>query len=80
VLVVAWLALPTVFLPALSLTALAASALVALFARRLGTFAGRAGITGRDVAGGLAFLGFAAGMLSKPEQVLQLFGHMPTIN
>jgi hypothetical protein len=79
-LVLAWLVLPQVFLPALSLAALAASAVVALFVRRLETFAGHAGIASRDVAGGLAFLGFAAGMLSKPEQVLQLFGHTPMIN
>ena len=27
-----------------------------------------------DVAGAYAFIGFATGMISKPEQVLQLFG------
>ena len=56
------------------------SAVVALFVWRFGRSGGSAGITGRDVAGGLAFLGFAAGMLSKPEQIMQLFGHTPMIN
>jgi len=79
-LLLAWLALPPVFLPALSLAALAASAVVALFAWRFGTSTGSAGITSRDVAGGLAFLGFGAGMLSKPEQILQLFGQTPMMN
>ena len=37
---------------------------------------GRAGghVTVWDVAGLLAFVGFAAGMLCEPEQIVQLFG------
>jgi hypothetical protein len=79
VLVTAWLVLPTVFLPALSLASLSLAAGVALYTRLRGPRR-IATLSGRDLAGGLVFLGFAAGMLSKPEQVLQLFGQVAMIN
>lgn len=74
ILVIAWLVLPPVFLPALSLVSLTAAAAVALFMGQRPEPDRTAGLTSRDVIGGLVFLGFAAGMLSKPDQVLQLFG------
>ena len=61
-------------LPAFSLTFLAAAAAAALLA--CSTKAGPAtrGFTLWDLVGGLAFLGFAAGMLSEPAHVIELFG------
>jgi hypothetical protein len=80
VLVIAWLVLPSVFLPVLSLTSLAAAAGFGLYVRLRGTRRPMGGLSSRDLAGGLAFLGFAAGMLSKPDQILQLFGPVAMIN
>ena len=80
ILVIAWLVLPPVFLPVLSLTSLAAAAGFALYVQLRGARRRMAGLSSRDLAGGLAFLGFAAGMLSKPDQVLQLFGPVAMIN
>jgi hypothetical protein len=74
ILVVAWLVLPPVFLPALCLVSLTVAAAVALYTRQRRAPDPAVGLTCRDVIGGLVFLGFAAGMLSKPDQVLQLFG------
>ena len=54
-------------LPSMSLVALAISAIVALAAWCLSS----AGITLWDVSGAYAFIGFAAGMLSDPQQVLE---------
>ena len=61
-------------LPMFSLVALAAALAAALIAWRRGTRRDADGITLWDVAGMLAFFGFAAGMLSKPAHVAQLFG------
>jgi hypothetical protein len=65
-------------LPVLCLLALAGAALVALFAwwRGAKPYAARPRadrVTGWDVAGALALIGFAAGMLSEPNSVLHLF-------
>ena len=61
-------------LPALSLVALVAAGSLALLAGWLRTRrrANRVGLW--DLAGACAFIGFAAGMISQPEQVLALFG------
>jgi hypothetical protein len=59
------------FLPSMSLIALASSALVALAASCLSSDRHGAGITLLDVSGAFAFIGFAAGMLSDPQQVLE---------
>jgi hypothetical protein len=58
-------------LPPMSLAALAASAIVALAAWSLSS--GRHGlrITLWDASGASAFIGFAAGMFSDPQQVLE---------
>ena len=60
------------FLPLMSLVALASAAAVALAAWSLSTDRHGAGITLWDVSGAYAFIGFAAGMLSDPQQVLEL--------
>jgi len=58
-------------LPSMSLVALAISAIVALAAWRLSSDRHGAGLTLWDVSGAYAFIGFAAGMLSDPQQVLE---------
>jgi hypothetical protein len=58
-------------LPSMSLIALAVSAIVALVAWCLSSDRHGAGITLWDVSGAYAFIGFAAGMLSDPQQVLE---------
>jgi hypothetical protein len=55
----------------MSLIALAVSAIVALVAWCLSSDRRGAGITLWDVSGAYAFIGFAAGMLSDPQQVLE---------
>jgi hypothetical protein len=62
-------------LPVLCLVALAAAALVACVAWCCGAKRHGDSITSWDVAGALAFIGFAAGMLSETSSILQLFGH-----
>ena len=58
-------------LPSMSLIALAISAIVALAAWCMSSDRHGAGITLWDVSGAYAFIGFAAGMLSDPQQVLE---------
>ena len=58
-------------LPSMSLIALAIAAIVALAAWCLSSDRHGAGITLWDVSGAYAFIGFAAGMLSDPQQVLE---------
>jgi hypothetical protein len=58
-------------LPSMSLVALAISAIVALAAWCLSSDRHGAGLTLWDVSGAYAFIGFAAGMLSDPQQVLE---------
>ena len=62
-----------VVLPVIALVAMAISGLVALAAWTCGAKRGGDNTTAWDVAGALAFIGCAAGMLSKPENVLRLF-------
>jgi len=64
----------TLVLPSLSLLALALAGGLAVLAwwLRVGRPANR--ITVWDVAGVCAFIGFAAGMMSQPEHVVELFG------
>jgi hypothetical protein len=65
-------------LPVLSLAALAAAGAIALAALWYGAARHTAHITPWDAVGALAFIGFAAGMLSEPEQAALLFGDMQT--
>ncbi len=69
-----WLLPAAQVLPMFSLVSLAAACAAALLAWRSGAESDSDAITLWDVTGGLAFLGFAAGMLSKPTHVAQLFG------
>lgn len=62
------------WLPALSLAALASAALTALFAWYAGATRESKQLTAWDVAGALALIGFVAGMLSGPQHVIELFG------
>ena len=67
-------------LPVLCLLALAGAALVALAAWWRGARSGGDRITPWDVAGALALIGFAAGMLSEPHTVLALFDREAVTN
>jgi hypothetical protein len=65
------LARTPLLLPLMSLIALAISAIVALAAWCFLSDRHGSGITLWDVSGAYAFIGFAAGMLSDPQQVLE---------
>jgi hypothetical protein len=78
ILLLGWLLPAALVLPVISAASLAAAGAAALVA-----WSGRArrdgdGITLWDIAGVLAFIGFAAGMLSEPMHVAQLFGYATT--
>jgi predicted benzoate:H+ symporter BenE len=60
-------------LPVVSLACLALAAGAALSAWRTGASRSSATVTCWDIAGALAFIGFAAAMLSKPENVFYAF-------
>jgi hypothetical protein len=62
-------------LPVLCLLSLAGAAIVALFAWWRGARRHGNSITPWDVAGAFALIGFAAGAMSEPAQVFQLFAH-----
>ncbi len=68
-----WLLPAAQVLPMFSLVTLATAGAAALLAWRGGAERNSGGITLWEVAGALAFFGFAAGMLSEPEHVAQLF-------
>ena len=71
-----WLVSPPLVLPALGLVSFTAAGVVALFAYYSGADRHADGITLWDVAGAFALIWVAAGMLSKPEQIAQLLGHV----
>ena len=64
-----------VFLPSVSLAAIAAAAAVGVAAWWFGARRHRDTITLWDIAGACALIGCAAAMLSEPESILQTFGH-----
>jgi hypothetical protein len=70
---IAALAPPPLILPIVSLVLIAAAGIVAWFAWRTGAARHAATVTAWDLAGALAFVGFAAAILSKPENVLLAF-------
>jgi hypothetical protein len=72
--VVIWLMSVPLLLPAFSLAWLVNAGCVALLAGCLRAKRHTDHVNLWDVAGAYTFIGFAAGMISKPEQVLQLFG------
>lgn len=61
-------------LPVLSVIAIVSAGVVALFAWYSGEDHGSDRLTCWDVSGACAFIGCAAGMLSRPEHVVQVFG------
>ncbi len=71
----AWLLPAPLVPPALSIVSFAIAGGVALYAYCSGADRGADGITAWDVAGAFALIWVAAGTLSEPETVLQLFGH-----
>jgi hypothetical protein len=71
-LLASWLP-PALVLPALSLAALACAGSAALIAWWRGARRHGDRLTLWDVAGATAFIGFAAGMLSEPDHIVQLF-------
>jgi hypothetical protein len=72
--VMIWLMSVPLLLPALSLAWLVNAGCVALLAWSLRAKRHTDHVNLWDVAGAYAFIGFATGMISKPEHVLQLFG------
>ncbi|HEU4771861.1 MAG TPA: hypothetical protein VFS68_06860 [Candidatus Udaeobacter sp.] len=68
---------PPFVLPLVSVIALASTAIIAFAAWCMSTDRNDAGISLWDVAGAYAFIGFAAGMLSEPQQVSE-FWSVPT--
>ena len=71
-----WLVPPPLVLPALGLVSFTAAVAVALFAYCSGADRHADGITLWDMAGAFALIWVAAGMLSEPEHIVQLLGHM----
>jgi hypothetical protein len=69
---------PPLVLPSMSALALVSAAVVALVAWCLSSKRQSRGITLWDVSGAYAFIGFAAGMLSDPQQVVELWS-VPTL-
>ena len=59
-------------LPSVSVVALASAAIIALAAWCMSADRNSTGISLWDVSGAYAFIGFAAGMLSDPQQVVEL--------
>jgi hypothetical protein len=64
-------------LPALSVLSLAIAGTVALLAWATAGKPGRTSITLWDISGLYAFLGFAAGMLSEPEYLIEFWSLQP---
>jgi hypothetical protein len=60
-------------LPSVSVVALASAAIIALAAWCMSADRNSAGISLWDVSGAYAFIGFAAGMLSDPQQVVEFW-------
>jgi hypothetical protein len=71
---IVWLMSAPLLLPSLSLAALVNAGCVALLAWFLRAKRHTDHVNLWDIAGAYAFIGFASGMISKPEHVLQLFG------
>src|SRR5262249_56884696 len=71
-----WLVPPPLVLSALGLVSFTAAGVVALLAYYSGADRHADGITLWDVAGAFALIWVAAGMLSEPEHIVQLLGHV----
>jgi hypothetical protein len=66
-------------LPVLCLVSIAGAAVALFVAWRRGAVRHSPRVTAWDVAGALAFIGFTAGMLSNPEQVIYLTDSATTL-
>jgi len=73
-----WFVPPPLVLPALGLASFTAAVVVALFAYCSGADRHADGITLWDLAGAFALIWIAAGMLSEPQHIAQLLGHVMT--
>lgn len=71
-----WLVPSPLALPALGLVSFTAAVVVASFASYSGADRHADGITLWDIAGAFALIWVAAGMLSEPEHIVQLLGHV----
>jgi hypothetical protein len=71
-----WLVPLPLVLPTLSIVSFALAGFIALLAYHFGADRRADGITPWDVAGVFALIWVVAGMLSEPEQVVQLFDHI----
>jgi hypothetical protein len=60
-------------LPSMSVVALASAAIIAFAAWCMSADRNSTSISLWDIAGSYAFIGFAAGMISDPEQVMELW-------
>jgi hypothetical protein len=74
-----WLVPPALLLPAFSLFAVTCAAAAAAFAWRTGATRESRNVTAWDFSGAFVLGGIAAGMLSEPENVVQLFGLDTTV-
>jgi len=64
-------------LPSIAVISLASAAIIALAAWCMSSDRNSPGISLWDISGAYVFIGFAAGMLSEPQQVMELFS-LPT--
>jgi len=71
-----WLVAFPLVLPAIGLVSFTAAVVVALFAYCSRADRHADGITLWDLAGAFALIWLAAGMLSEPEHIVQLLGHL----
>lgn len=75
--IVAWLAPPTLIAPMICLFGLMMAALMAVFAWAAGERRHASGLTAWDIAGLLTLGGIIAGSVSSAEQAMTLFGLAP---
>ena len=73
--VVACLVPPALVLPVLSIAFLAAAGVLALIACCIRSDRNSKEVSVWDLSGACAFIGFAVGIFSTPENVLAVFGH-----
>ena len=73
-----WLVPPPLTMPVLSIVSFTIAGILALLAYCNGVDRYAPGVTLWDVAGLSALIWIGAGMLSKPEHIVQLFGHLMT--
>jgi hypothetical protein len=75
-LLLVWFVPPPLVLPVVGIVSFTVAVVIALFAYYSGADRHAHGMTPWDVAGAFALIWVAAGILSKPEHLVQMFGHM----